>query len=270
MARSKIVVSSIRDGERLRSVNRDRVQALADSIAEIGLQTPVTVARQVEFADGQEVQVWRLIAGLHRLEAVKSLGLAEIDAVEMSDDEALQKLWECDENLCRAELTDAQRARFTAERKKWYEIKHPETRNGATGRGRDKVRQVGEPYARFTDDTAKATGRSERSVQRDAMRGAKIDPDALEIIEGTVGDKGINLDAIARLDPDEQVKAARRAAQGKPVRSAKLAPDPRNDFEAKEAQVSRLMSAWSAAGKEAREKFLVRIARSVFDSTRAA
>lgn len=262
MARSKIVVSSVRDGERLRSVNRDRVQALADSIAEIGLQTPITVARQVEFASGQEVQVWRLIAGLHRLEAVKSLGLAEIDAVEMGDDEVLQKLWECDENLCRAELTDAQRAKFTAERKRWYEIKHPETRRGAFNQHTVASRQIG--AKRFTAETAKATGRSERSVQRDALRGAKIDLDALEILEGTVGDKGVNLDAIARLDPDEQVKAARRAAQGKPVRSAKLAPDPRDDFETKEAQVSRLMSAWSAAGKEAREEFLERI------NTRAA
>ncbi|NBR91573.1 MAG: hypothetical protein EBS68_17055, partial [Rhodobacteraceae bacterium] len=184
----QIAASSIRDGERLRSVNQDRVRALADSIAEIGLQAPITVTRQVEFADGQEVQVWRLIAGLHRLEAVKSLGLAEIEAVEMGDDEVLQKLWECDENLCRAELTDAQRAKFTAERKKWYEIKHPETRHGANQHTRSG--QVGHLNERFTAETAKQTGRSERSVRRDALRGAKIDPDALEIIEGTVGDKG--------------------------------------------------------------------------------
>lgn len=261
----QIAASSIRDGERLRSVNQDRVRALADSIAEIGLQAPITVTRQVEFADGQEVQVWRLIAGLHRLEAVKSLGLAEIEAVEMGDDEVLQKLWECDENLCRAELTDAQRAKFTAERKKWYEIKHPETRHGANQHTRSG--QVGHLNERFTAETAKQTGRSERSVRRDALRGAKIDPDALEIIEGTVGDKGVNLDAIARLDPEDQMKAARLAAQGKPF---KMAADPRNDFEAKEAQVSRLMSAWNAASREAREDFLARIDRPVFDSTRAA
>lgn len=260
----QIAVSSIRDGERLRSVNQDRVQALSDSIAEIGLQTPITVTRQVEFADGQEVQVWRLIAGLHRLEAVKSLGLAEIEAVEMGDDEVLQKLWECDENLCRVELTDAQRAKFTAERKKWYEIKHPEARHGGDRRS---SRQIGDLNKRFTSETSKATGRSERSVQRDALRGAKIDLDALEILEGTVGDKGINLDAIARLDPEDQMKAARLAAQGKPF---KMAADPRNDFEAKEAQVSRLMSAWNAASREAREDFLARIDRPVFDSTRAA
>ena len=261
-----VAVSSIRDGERLRSVNPDRVRALADSIAEIGLHTPVTVTRIAEYADGQETQAWRLIAGLHRLEAVKSLGLAEIEATEMADDEVLQKLWECDENLCRSELTDAQRARFTAERKKWYEIKHPETRNGANQHTR--VRQTDKPSAeRFTKDTARASGRSEASVQRDARRGAKIDPRALEIIEGTIGDTGVNLDALARLEPSEQVKAARKAAQGKPV---KLAPDPRNDFEAKEAQVSRLMSAWNAAGREAREEFLARIDRPVFDNTRAA
>jgi len=163
------------------------------------------------------------------------LGLAEIEATEMTDDEVLQKLWECDENLCRSELTDAQRARFTAERKKcyeikhpetrhganrhtrsrqvgdsnnrftvetaartgksersvqrarftaerkkWYEIKHPETRHGATGNGREKIRQNDNSTSeRFTASTAKRTGRSEASVQRDARRGEKIDPKAL-------------------------------------------------------------------------------------------
>jgi len=62
----------------------------------------------------------------------------------------------------------------------------------------------------FAENTARAIGKTARSVQRDARRGEKIDPRALEIIEGTVGDKGVNLDALARLDPSEQVKAARR------------------------------------------------------------
>lgn len=57
-----------------------------------------------------------------------------------------------------------------------YEALHPETANGATGRGRDKVRQVGEGSSagRFTADTAAKPGQSERSVQRDSERGGRL------------------------------------------------------------------------------------------------
>jgi len=263
----RIELANIREGERLRAVDSGRVQALADSIAEIGLQTPITVTRLTEYEDGEPKEVWRLVAGLHRLEACRSLGLVDIEATEMADDEVLQKLWECDENLCRSELTDAQRARFTAERKRWYEVRHPETKHGAVGRA-GKGRQDGDSSSeRFTAETAARTGKSERSVQRDARRGTKIDPKALEIIEGTQGDNGKNLDTLAKLDPKEQVKAARRLADGKPV---PLAARPLNEFESVEKQVSRLMSAWNSAGPEARADFLGRIDRPVFDNTRAA
>jgi hypothetical protein len=53
-----------------------------------------------------------------------------------------------------------------------YGALHPETKNGAIGNGREKVRQVGEATPeRFTADTAKKTGQSERAVQGDAARG---------------------------------------------------------------------------------------------------
>lgn len=57
----------------------------------------------------------------------------------------------------------------TDRRKVVYERLHPETVKGATGRGRDKVRNNCEANEdtpdRFTLATAKATGRSERAVQ---------------------------------------------------------------------------------------------------------
>lgn len=77
-----------------------------------------------------------------------------------------------DENLIRAELSPALRAGQTARRKAIYEELHPETRNGINQHS--SLRQDGEPSARFTVETAEATGRSERAVQRDAERGASI------------------------------------------------------------------------------------------------
>lgn len=79
-----------------------------------------------------------------------------------------------DENLCRAELSPADRARQTARRKAIYEELNPETRHG--GDRSEPSRQLGDlPDAdRFSADTARATGLSERTVQRDAERGEVI------------------------------------------------------------------------------------------------
>lgn len=64
-------------------------------------------------------------------------------------------------------------------------------------------------------------------------------------------------------------RTVQRVLNPKPPKAAKLAADPLNDFEAREKQVSRLMSAWNAASPEAREAFLERIDRPVFDRTEA-
>jgi creatinine amidohydrolase/Fe(II)-dependent formamide hydrolase-like protein len=101
-----------------------------------------------------------------------------------------------DENLMRAELSPAERAKATARRKAVYLKLHPETANGATGAGRPKVRQFGEagPAERFTAETAGTTGRSERAVQRDNERGEKVTDAALEKVVGTPLDSGAYLD----------------------------------------------------------------------------
>jgi hypothetical protein len=68
-------------------------------------------------------------------------------------------------------------AKLFAKRKGAYEAVHPETKNGATGKGRPKVRQVGEAKDRFTADTAAKTGKPERTIQRDATRAKALGPD---------------------------------------------------------------------------------------------
>lgn len=59
-------------------------------------------------------------------------------------------------------------------RKRIYEAMHPETKatsDGGGGRHNATRRQLGDDIAdRFTSETAKVTGKSERSVQRDAQR----------------------------------------------------------------------------------------------------
>lgn len=95
--------------------------------------------------------------------------------------------------MIRNELSAAERAIHIAQRKKLYEQMQPETKNGkhpnrAKQHRKPEDRQVGDLPDRFTADTAVKTGTSERAIQRDAARGAKIKN--IEKVIGTSLDKG--------------------------------------------------------------------------------
>lgn len=119
------------------------------------------------------------------------------------------------------EVRTAQDAAHIARRKAIYEALHPETRaesfhgNRHTG----SRRQSGEgQIRRFTAETAKGTGRSERSVQRSAERGKKLGTDLLDRIAGSWLDKGAELDALAALLAEQREDLVARADAGDPLR----------------------------------------------------
>ena len=198
--------------DRMRRLRPDVVDELAVSIAAQGLLHPITVRKRA--SDDAHV----LVAGRHRLEAVRKLGHQAVAAVILDGaDSDRAQLVEIDENLVRADLTPAERAAHQAKRKEIYERLHPETKagaaqakgmNAAQGRGR----QNGDDVDRYTADAAKKTGKSERSVQREAARGTAI-PD-VAALAGTSLDKCDELDALAKLPAAEQ-RQARRARQGR-------------------------------------------------------
>jgi ParB family transcriptional regulator, chromosome partitioning protein len=102
---------------------------------------------------------------------------------------ALQQAVEA-ENLCRAELTDAEEAAAVIRRKKVYERMHPETSHGGDRKSKTKSsRQFGDLKGaeadRFTADTVAKTGKSERTIQRAAKRGEDIGADNLTKLAGT-------------------------------------------------------------------------------------
>lgn len=234
-----------------RAIDPASVHALADSICEVGLINPIRV-RQTDAG-------WEVIAGAHRLQACASLGLVEIDCIVVDDDDLTAELAMIDENLCRAELSPSDRARQTARRKAIYEELHPETRHGGE---REPSRQVGD-LPRFTEDTAKATGQSERTVQRVAERGEKILPEVLDMIRGTKLDTGAYLDKLKALPGSEQYKAASRdllnlrsqERQAVARAQVKQADIPLDDEAAQEKQFAALVSAWNKAGPEVRQRF---------------
>lgn len=171
-------------------------------MGKIGLLNPIIVRQK---GDGFEV-----VGGSHRLQAAELLGWTEIDAIVIEASDVLAELAMIDENLCRAELSPADRAQQTARRKAIYLELHPETGHG--GDRSAPSRQLGDlPAAdRFTAETAKISGASERAVQRDAERGEKVISAAFDIIKGTHLDTGTYLDKLKRLSPSEQVVAAKR------------------------------------------------------------
>ncbi len=118
-----------------------------------------------------------------------------------------RQLWEIDENLIRAELTELERGEHLARRKDIYIARHPETRQGGTGRAGYKD----ENSSSFSADTASKLGVSDRAIQISVRRAERICGKAKELIRGTEAeDSGVELDALAAMKPEDQVCAAKR------------------------------------------------------------
>jgi ParB family chromosome partitioning protein len=196
----------IPDGRR--AIDPDAVARLKNSIAVVGLQHPITVAKR----DGG----YRLLAGAHRLTAFRELGMERISANVVELDDVHAELVELDENLARNELSPAERSAAIARRKAIYERLHPETKHGAVGKGR-KPPKGSAKADRFSAATAAATGRSESGIQLDAHRGEVLGGETLAKIAGTSLDKGVELDALARLPADDRQVLVDRAAAGEAV-----------------------------------------------------
>ena len=196
-----------------RDVRPIQVELLARSIEQVGLIQPIVVRAVVD--DGFEV-----IAGMHRLSAFRLLGKDDIPAIIRTDDDLHAELALIDENLVRNELSPAERAIAISRRKAIYEALHPATLHGGT---RDPSRQVGDllgppdDASRFTKATSDVTGRSERAIQRDAARGDAIGAEGLAKVVDTSLDKGDELDALAKLEPDHRDRLIKRAAAGEAV-----------------------------------------------------
>lgn len=203
---------------RLRRADDQTVARLVDSITVVGLLHPIVV-RSAKVPDrGITVDGYHLVSGANRLEACRRLGWETIPAIVTTLDELHCQLAEVDENLCGARLTPSERALFTRRRKEIYEAIHPETRHGQNQHTRSPQNEDSSDSAeRFTRATAKATGVSEKVVQRDACRGEKIAEDALRDVKGTTLDRGAELDAMKTLPPEDQRRLAAEAKAGKAV-----------------------------------------------------
>jgi hypothetical protein len=99
-------------------------------------------------------------------------------------------------------FTPAQEASAVFRRKAIYEELHPETKHGANQHTRG-VDKLSTPSDRFTAATSEATGKDERTIRRAAARASSLGPD-LSAVAGTSLDKGVELDALAKMRPGER------------------------------------------------------------------
>ena len=205
----EVAISRITIPPEHRELDEQQVDALVESIRQMGLLQPVGVTPD-----------HRLIYGRHRLAAYRKLGYTEIPAtIHEYDNPLLVELAGIDENLQRKALTELEESQALARRKQIFEQLHPETRLGksqAAGCNRARGKHVSDKLSlTFAEDTAAKTGRSRRTVERKVKIGQNLDPQAAETLKGTpVEDNQSELEALSELPAEEQREAAAKIKAG--------------------------------------------------------
>jgi ParB family chromosome partitioning protein len=255
-------------GDRLRAVDEEYAQLIAASMQEDGQRTPVEVQAR---ADAESR--YRLIAGGHRFRAAQIAGLTELLAVVLRVSDLDAQRLEIEENLCRQELTELDRAVFLARWQVVYDaIEHAPRHGGGRKGAKFQVSKLAHliegdaPPPRFTAVASARLGLSEAHIRR-AKRRADIVPEARAKLAGTwIADNGSALDGICRLKPPYQVRVADLALARPDERSfaalrlealqlRQAVPD------VDQVQFDALVKAWRRAGAKARRMFQAELAR---------
>ena len=204
-------IDKIHVKEGRRKLNREYVGRLAESIRELGLLNPLTVDAG-----------YNLIAGLHRLEAVKSLGWETVECTVRSLEGLRAEMAEIDENIVRNDLSAVEYGEILLRRKEIYETRYPETKatyNGGGFKGNQyqkvETEKISPAIKSFVRSTAEKAGISPRRVEMEIRTAKQLAPEAKEILKGT--ERKITKKAvaeIARMEPERQKEAASLLAAG--------------------------------------------------------
>jgi ParB/RepB/Spo0J family partition protein len=213
------------DGQR-RSLDERTVEELMESIKRVGQLNPITGVSH-KAADGKV----KLVAGLHRLEARKRLGFSTIQCTVLACDEPLQiELAEIDENILRNNPSPAEHAMLTARRavilKALAEQDGTLSQTATASKQAQRRAGLRPGYdAASVRDKASRTGESKDKIHRSKKRG--ILGGILKKVRGTSLDKGVELDALAKLSEAEREDLANRAATGEKVSARTAARKPK-------------------------------------------
>jgi ParB-like chromosome segregation protein Spo0J len=228
--RSREPVDAIEVSDRMRDrCDDDTVVRLMDSIQRIGLQTPISV-RWV----GDNLM---LVAGRHRLEAVRRLGWENVDCTMLTgtDDEA--RMWEIAENLHRADLTVLERDEHISE---WVRLAGKND-DGVSAQDAPKLSARGRNGEGRPESGINAASRElgvERTAAQRATKVAAITPEAKAAAkENGLDNNQAALLQVAKAPPEEQAaKVEEIAAAKKAAADAKKAERLLAEEAAKEAK----------------------------------
>ena len=205
---AKIPIDKIQVNPGRREVKPEDVQNLSESMAEVGLIQPISVTTD-----------YTLIVGLHRLEAAKLLGWAEIACTVCDMDDLHAQIAEIDENIYRIGLSDLAMSEVLARRKRLYEAIHPSTiaRNkpGHESNYQSSDDKMSPEEKSFAQDTAEKLGVSKRTVERSVQIAENLTPMAKQLLSES-GRKisKTNLLKLSKLRPALQNEAAAKLAEG--------------------------------------------------------
>lgn len=203
---------------RLRALNLKKVKEIAQSIEDIGLINPIAVYE----SEGGVT----LMAGLHRLEACKSLGHESIQCSVHKVDSTEAELIEIDENLRRQELTVLEQAEHLARYEELMEAMGLRAKVGFNG-NQYTQEEKGTPLLdselgsvtvippKTTQDIADEIGLSKNSVQKRKQIASNIVPEVKETLRDTeIANSTTQLVEVARMEPEKQKEFAEAVQTG--------------------------------------------------------
>lgn len=252
----RIALVSIDARVRLRPVDMDRAEAIAESMAVVGQQQPIVV--RPLGVDGFD---YGLVIGGHRLAAAELLGWTEIEAKIEGLGALEARLAEIDENLYRHELSALDRAVFLSERKRVWEELHPGVAHGGDRKSSKSKGEIKSPnwrLDRFTTDAADKLGISERTIQRACQIAEQLSPEVVALVRQTylASHKG-DLEKLARLSPENQLIGLRRLASGECKTLAGAFGRTERNLEDK--LVEAFEKLWARAGNKVKRRMLTYI-----------
>ncbi|MDQ2084552.1 ParB N-terminal domain-containing protein [Xanthobacteraceae bacterium Astr-EGSB] len=207
-----IEITKIDVGQRLRARRQDWVDTFAEQITGGEELPPIEV---VERADGR----FALITGEHRMAAHLKAGRTEIvadvkDPAAFADDAAC-RLREIKENLCRAGLTELDRAVAIATWKAIYEAANPVRKRGGDHRSDQSAESALWFSSKFSTVSARTLGISERSVHL-----------AVEIANGIADDVRAAIATHPVADHQAELLALAHQSASRQAKIVKLLLDP--------------------------------------------
>lgn len=280
-----IAADKIHRSTQAAQIDEDRVSELMDSISRVGLINPISIYKY-EFN-----AIYIVVAGNHRLAALKRLGWSEVPCIVVEIPELQRRMVTVDENLVRAALSPLDRADLLLRRKLIFEEMYPETRRGGDRRS-EKFKSTIRPSENFATDTAEKIGTSRVSVQRAVRRAELIADDVKATIKGTALETGVVLDALTSLPVEQQREVAEHVRQGdldaarqiiapaveqeqapeasaEPARALNVVQMPGGCTQLVRRQLNRLQKAWDESCEETHERFRRRLEKRRAKATKA-